>query len=586
MKNSRFYLSVFTGLIALFLFTGPGLCAEVIVDDGDAGFTSSYGWVSYTGIPTTSYNRDCLRKPGWTPKDVTSCSYRPTLPDAGEYEVYVWWPNPYSDTLNVPYIIHYSGGVETVYVNQGKNYGSKTWKLIGKWQFDKGSTGYVEVQNKTTSTSSQYVYADAMKFVYVGIPNNPPMANASSDKITGDAPLIVNFYGTGTDSDGTIAGYKWNFGDNSAEVTQQNPTHTYQNPGTYTATLTVTDDKGAAGTDSLNITVNLPPLNKPPVAIPSASPTTGEAPLEVHFTGSGTDSDGTVISYSWDFGDGNTSTQQNPVHTYQNAGVYLASLRVTDNEGATGTVTIAISVMTQQIPHLIRFQGRLTDKNKIPLSGSYDITFRIYDAEQGGNLEWGETHADTNITAGMVNVLLGSINPIDLKFDKHYWLSTKVGSDAEMTPRQMITSVGYTYRAEFAAKGGTGAYTAQGEISDTLSSKLSMHLEGAPSSVKLYIWGEAASGGGYPDGLIVEIDGIDKTSALLALADNNWGASETQFGNGTASHPLVSGANGITGTGGLDITALASWSLGEHTIVFKHSATIKAKVRYNVYVSY
>jgi PKD repeat protein len=72
----------------------------------------------------------------------------------------------------------------------------------------------------------------------------------------------------------------------------------------------------------------------------------------VSFTGSGTDPDGAIASYAWTFGDGGTSSQQNPSHTYQAAGNYTALLTVTDNAGATGSKAIAIAVQSSNQPPL------------------------------------------------------------------------------------------------------------------------------------------------------------------------------------------------------------------------------------------
>lgn len=64
----------------------------------------------------------------------------------------------------------------------------------------------------------------------------------------------------------------------------------------------------------------------------------------VSFSGTGTDTDGTIVSYSWDFGDSSSLTEQNPTHTYAGAGDYTAILTVTDNDGATGSASVAIHV--------------------------------------------------------------------------------------------------------------------------------------------------------------------------------------------------------------------------------------------------
>ncbi|MEQ1898550.1 MAG: PKD domain-containing protein [Vicinamibacterales bacterium] len=89
---------------------------------------------------------------------------------------------------------------------------------------------------------------------------------------------------------------------------------------------------------------DLPP-NALPSAFITATPTSGYGPLQVTFTGSGADTDGTIVSYAWTFGDGASSTAQNPgVHTYSSPGVYTATLTVTDNRGGTGSAQQTITV--------------------------------------------------------------------------------------------------------------------------------------------------------------------------------------------------------------------------------------------------
>lgn len=99
------------------------------------------------------------------------------------------------------------------------------------------------------------------------------------------------------------------------------------------------------------------------------------------------------------------------------------------------------------VPHLINYQGRLTDTNGAPLNGSYSLTFRIYDAETAGNMLWEETQSGVVVQKGIFNILLGSVTNLGLAFDKPYWLEIKVGSEV-MSPRQRITSAGYAIKAE------------------------------------------------------------------------------------------------------------------------------------------
>ena len=194
----------------------------------------------------------------------------------------------------------------------------------------------------TVSDNDNATGTDTVTIIVNEPTNKPPTASIIPDKNTGTAPLTVSFTGSGTDSDGTVVSYYWSFGDNSTS-TDKDPTHTFENAGTYSITLTVSDNDNATGTDTVTIIVN-EPTNKPPTASIIPDKNTGTAPLTVSFTGSGTDSDGTVVSYYWSFGDGSTSTKQNPTYTFLNAGTYSVTLTVTDNKGATGIKKITITV--------------------------------------------------------------------------------------------------------------------------------------------------------------------------------------------------------------------------------------------------
>jgi PKD repeat protein len=97
-----------------------------------------------------------------------------------------------------------------------------------------------------------------------GTPNTPPVAVASASPTSGAAPLTVTFSSAGSnDPDGSIASYSWNFGDGTALSTNPSPTHIYQTAGTFTAKLTVTDNRGATGTATATITTSANPLAAP-----------------------------------------------------------------------------------------------------------------------------------------------------------------------------------------------------------------------------------------------------------------------------------------------------------------------------------
>ncbi|MFA5271183.1 MAG: hypothetical protein WC412_02445 [Candidatus Omnitrophota bacterium] len=105
------------------------------------------------------------------------------------------------------------------------------------------------------------------------------------------------------------------------------------------------------------------------------------------------------------------------------------------------------SLVYAEIPHLINYQGRLTDSGGVPLNGSYAVTFRIYDAETAGSLLWEETQSGVVVNKGIFSVLLGAVANLNIAFDKPYFLEIKVGNEV-MTPRQRIASAAYAMRAE------------------------------------------------------------------------------------------------------------------------------------------
>ena len=111
---------------------------------------------------------------------------------------------------------------------------------------------------------------------------------------------------------------------------------------------------------------------------------------------------------------------------------------------------LVVVYLNAAVPHLIRFQGKVTDTQGAPLNGSYNITFRVYDAASGGTLLWSETQSAIPVNNGVFTVLLGNVTSLDLPFDIQYWLSIEVNNDGEMAPRQQIASVGYAIRAETA----------------------------------------------------------------------------------------------------------------------------------------
>jgi PKD repeat protein len=150
----------------------------------------------------------------------------------------------------------------------------------------------------------------------------------------------IAFTDTSLDPDGGIDARLWEFGDGSTSP-DANPTHRYSDDGNYSVTLTVTDDEGA--TASMTQWVNV--SNVDPVASFAATPVNPEVGDPVAFTDRSVDADGEIAAWSWDFGDGNASSERSPTHTYGESGTFTVTLLVTDDDGGTGSwergVTIA-----------------------------------------------------------------------------------------------------------------------------------------------------------------------------------------------------------------------------------------------------
>ena len=162
--------------------------------------------------------------------------------------------------------------------------------------------------------------------------------------------------GSGTDPDGTITAYLWRkisgpAGETILNTASATTSVTDLVQGVYKFELKVTDNNGATDTDTMQVTVNdaAPPANLPPIAN-AGSDTSIYLPADaVVLSGTGTDPDGIIVSYSWNVISGGANlltNSNNPVSNLSNLqqGVYEVELTVTDNDGATGKDTIQITV--------------------------------------------------------------------------------------------------------------------------------------------------------------------------------------------------------------------------------------------------
>jgi len=249
---------------------------------------------------------------------------------------------------------------------------------------------------------------------YIGdIPNIPPYAWIDYWPYDPGVGTQIQFIAYMYDQDGYIADIVWDFGDGTSAVGGQNYTlHAYDAPGDYTVVLTVTDDDGASTTASANVHVV---MNLVPVAAMDYYPSLPNPYETVYFDGGGSnDPDGYIQYYYWDFGDGYTvfSYSSYTNHYYYQGGLYLVTLTVTDNRGATNSTSawihvnmppvavIVPSVETGKVGAAVTFDG----------SGSYDpegspITVYSWYFSDGGN-ETGPIVTHTFYDVGYYDVYL------------------------------------------------------------------------------------------------------------------------------------------------------------------------------------
>jgi PKD repeat protein len=271
------------------------------------------------------------------------------------------------------------------------------------WTFGDGATSAEQNPEHLYSAAGVYTVSLAVlnndssnttvKTDYIRVyPTVPPVADFTANITAGDSPLPVAF----TDLSANLpVNWTWDFGDGTTSP-DQNPEHTYAAPGNYTVSLLVMNDEGSdsiAKTEYILIPFELPPIiddsKVAPISDFSASPTSGKVPLGVIFT------DTSVyypIRWDWDFGDGTTSTEQDPVHEYTATGTYTVNLTTGNAYGENTTVKADYITVTPAVFPIADFTVNTT-------SGQVPLAVAFTDTSSGTPAGWSWTFGDGELSS-------------------------------------------------------------------------------------------------------------------------------------------------------------------------------------------
>ena len=229
------------------------------------------------------------------------------------------------------------------------------------WNFGNGSTS--SLRNPTATYFNPGTYTVTLTATNASGSNTlvrtsyvtvfaQPTVNFTANDTAGCFPHTVNFTDLSNGGAGnSITTWEWDFGDGTLS-NLQNPSHTYITSGNFTVTLKVTNDKGCVRTYSRPQYIRITPGVV--VNFSDSYPITQCAP-PINVTFNNTSTGPGVLTYSWDFGDGGTSTQQNPSHIYNSPGVYPVSLTVTSDQGCSNTLVQDTAVVIDTI--IVDFSG-------------------------------------------------------------------------------------------------------------------------------------------------------------------------------------------------------------------------------------
>ena len=286
------------------------------------------------------------------------------------------WSNGYiADDVDFP-----TGGTYTFEVRAKGSYAGGDWPIMevridqtAVETFTVDSSNWIVYTIEAYVTSGTHEIAIAFTNDYYNTPedrnlyvdkitttqavdNRSPEASISSNVTSGIAPLSATFGGSGSyDPDGTVVSYDWDFGDDTTD-SGETVSHTFNDSGVYTVTLTVTDNQGATGSDTIQITATQAGDNKAPTADAGPDQTADEGQVITLNGSNSTDSDDGIASYHWNQKGGlqvilSAPDSQQTTFTAPEVGVEGSALTfeltVVDHSGAQNTNGCVVNVTWQ-----------------------------------------------------------------------------------------------------------------------------------------------------------------------------------------------------------------------------------------------
>lgn len=312
-----------------------------------------------------------------------------------------------------------------------------------------------------------------------------PVVQFSAAPASGQAPLTVQFT---NDTTGSVDAWSWSFGD-SGTSTLAEPEHTYTEAGSYTVVLAAVGPGGVDGELKDNYIIVTVPSSS---AEFSGSPTTGPYPLNVQFTDEST---GYLNGWLWTFGDGGTSTQQHPQHTYEGPGSFQVTLRVVGPTGPDKEIKFGYIQ--------VGFPPPVADFTATPVTGGSPLTVQFTDTSSNQPTTWfwsfGDSSSSTlqnpqhTFTTGITNsftVLL---------------LVTNSGGTGVKTKGAFINLLpsGFSDLGQgLAGAGGTPQLVGTGTL--TANSQVSLELSDAlPASIAVLVYGASIANTPFRGGILV-----------------------------------------------------------------------------------